>query len=296
MFSKTFSKFRYFKISSVPANSFFSSPKTELSFDPAIKPVLLHENKFLPFLKGTESFPIEIGKEFHKTKKPVNIFSRSAYLRLMAHEEFKEWKNIFDTYYKAITHGDLEILEGLVERNLYNRVQKFCREFAGTKLELEIIEPKELICTINIVEHRTYKGVFIDRALNQHVSSYYIKETKDQETYEILSGKVLGREQIAKKIEWDKLLDKELNAEYLEKDRSGYTINQYILEVETNRKVIVTREEQRESKPIYGIEEEGFESHYMVIENKRDYFKKFPYYLVDFDFVLNKNPHVMGKK
>jgi len=66
--------------------------------------------------------------------------------------------------------------------------------------------------------------------------------------------------------------------------------------VETNVKMVMTRQERGEQRVAYGNKEEGFESHYMLIENRRDMMKKFPYYIVDFDFVLNRNPHVWDAK
>jgi len=294
--SRALSKYSPSRLSQIPRyNFFFSQKEPELIFNQEINEDLVSDRKFLPFLKGLDSFPIEIGKEFHKEKKPVNIFSRSAYLSLMASEEFTEWANIFKLYHRALATENLGILEGKIEKNLYDRLDKFFRDIKNTKLSLQLPEVQDPVYKVNIVQHRTFQGVFIDRALNLHLQHYFHKETKDKETYELQSGQKTTKAQNAIKADWDDLLDKDLNKEYLEKDRSGYTINQFILEIETNVKMFIGKDEKGEIKPVYGNVGEGFESHYLIIENKRDYFKKFPYNIVDVDFVLKRNPHVQGK-
>lgn len=294
--SRALSKYTSSKLAQIPHyNFFFSQKQPEYIFNSEIKDDLVSDRKFLPFLKGIDSFPIEIGKEFHKEKKPINVFSRSAYLSLMASEEFNEWANIFKLYYRALATENLAILEGKVEKNLYDRLDKFFRDIKNTKLSLQLPEIKDPIYKVNIIQHRTFQGVFIDRGLNLHISNYFHKETSDKETYELQNDQKTAKAQAAIRVDWNDLLDKEVTKEYLEKDRKGYTVNQFILEIETNAKMYVAKEDKGEIKPVYGNLGEGFESHYLVIENKRDYFKKFPYYIVDFDFVLRKNPHVQGK-
>jgi len=294
--TKILHKFPSSKLLQNPCCSFFFNQKSpRLDYDPAIKEDLLHDKKYFQFLKTLGSFPLEIGRDFHKEKKPVNVFSQSAYLSLFAADEFKEWVELVKLFYRALETGNVSILEEKVERNLINRVEKFHRDLAGTNLFLEIPEVKEPFYKIHLNQHKSFQGVFIDRALNFPILNYYHKATKNKETFELIKEKALGRQQAVLKVKWNEVLDKDLDKEYLEKDRSGYTVNQYILEVETNMKMFLAKEEKGETRPIYGNLEEGFESHYIVIENKRDYFKKFPYYIVDFDFVLNKNPHVQGK-
>jgi len=295
--SKIFSKLNSSKLLQNPRYGFFfSKPTPELVFNSQIKENLVHDQKYMQYMKTlNSSIPIEIGREFHKEKKPVNIFSQSAYLSIMASEEFQEWADLFKMFYRALETGNLAIIEGRVEKRLYEKVEKFHRDLAGTKLSLEIPSIQKPEFKVHIYQHKTFQGVFIDRELNLPLTNYYHKSTKNTETFEVLQEKALGREKAALKVNWEDLLDREISKEHLEKDRMNYSINQFILEVETNVKMFIAKEEKGETKPVYGNLEEGYESHFMIIENKRDYFKNFPYYIVDFDFALHKNPHVLGK-
>ena len=52
---------------------------------------------------------------------------------------------------------------------------------------------------------------------------------------------------------------------------------------------------KKENGIVYGcLDEKMRENHYMQLENVRSMIKGFPYYMTDFDFTLNGNPHLFG--
>ena len=254
--------------------NFFSKNAFEPKYDNSVHDELLHDKKFLPFLKTLNTLPLEIGKDFHSTKKHISMFSESAYLSVMAAKQFMQWEEIFKTFYKSLADKNVDKIKGTTEKNLRDRVTKFFRDIAGTGLSLEIIEPAEPFYKVHIVQHRTYKGVFIDRMLNLHISNYYHKKSGKTDTYEKIPDQITNRSTPTQKIDWSSLLDKDLNQDYIEKDRKGYTINQYVLEIETNAKMVLVKKEGSENRPIYGRLGDGYESHYIVIENRREYFEQ----------------------
>ncbi len=78
-------------------------------------------------------------------------------------------------------------------------------------------------------------------------------------------------------------------------ERRDSKINQYILKLESDIKILIVKRDDP-SKVIYGVLEPGWETHYMMVENRRDQFKKTQYFLTDFDFVLGGNPHTKGMR
>lgn len=284
-------------------NFFFSKSKSDTdhyNFDPKLKEDLLHEPKFAHALKIIQTFPLDIGRDSHSESKSdqINIFNKSTYLRIMASEEFKDWESFFNLYYKALEEKNPSLLRGKTEINLVRRLEQFFRDISGLGLHLEIIRPEKPQTILSIATHKTIEGVFIDRILNLHSSEYFMKLGKDKATYEPIKHKKPGDNLPPKlpKFDQKELVDQDIELNYLEKDRSKMSINQYFIEVETNLRVVLSKKEGGKNKIIYGSDEPGWETHYMLIENRRDVFKKYPYYLTDFDFVLDKNPHIYGRK
>ena len=274
---KSFSFKRPIFSPAVTYNFFFSKsqPATDpYNFDPKIKEDILHERRFAQALKNIDSFPVDIGRDIHPEQRTdlLNVFNKSTYLRVMASEEFKEWESMYNLYCKALEEKNPSLLKGKAEMNVIKRMDKFFRDISGLGLQLEILRTDEPKNILSIAVHKTIEGVFIDRILNLHSSDYFMKISKEKQSYEPAKGKKWAENATTKlpKIDPKELVDADLEVNYLEKDRSKMSINQYFIEVETNSRIVLTRKDAGQRKVIYGAEEPGWETHYMIIENRRD--------------------------
>ena len=266
--------------------AFFS----QIKFNPynnEIKNEILKEKNFRNFLKNLE-IPIEIGKQLHQEIKAEAFFSKSMFFKAFAYEESAKWKKIFQEFYRAVYEEDFEYLEKKVEKNYVNLLKKFFHEIHGVNLKLELYEPEEQIWNIVFKEHKIFKGVFIERELNWNLDDYYIKTRLEKTTYELQKNKKAPKFLDYSQV---KLLDNDLKFDYIDADRGSYCLNQYILEIQTNVKFLLAT--MHGDKLVYGNNDpDKFETHHIQLENKREYFQETPYFITDFDFILNRNPFI----
>jgi len=233
----------------------------------------------------TLPFPIEIGKQLSPEIRQPHILSRAFYFKAFLNNITESWANLAKEYLTAIYEENMDFLDKNVEASLNEKIRNCYKSMQAVNLCFDLVEPANINCSAALVKDNIIQGAFIERELNYGEEDYFIK-TRNKKVYYELNQKDLKLKNISKV----KILDCFLTHQYIEKDRSKYKKNLFLIEIQTNMKLVVAK--KGGGHLIYGDDNfDTYETHYMQIENRRDYFQTTPYVITDFDFVLGGNPH-----
>ena len=228
------------------------------------------------------SAPVETGRGFTNSQKTLSPISRAFYLNAFMPDEVAKWKSIFQKYQLALVTGDLTGIEEYVEKRLVEKMKNFLAEAERLKLGFEIHKSEEKgeppHYNTELTHHKIITGVSLNRLENDTADKYNIVTTESKENYDHKEKKGSSG-----------------SSGFIQKLFGGSgktTLNQYLVEIETNQRLVLVSKENKDKKYLYGPKEFAYESHLLQIENERNYQKVSKYILTDIDFVLGSNPFV----
>jgi len=260
------------------------STTKDFTYDPEIKPMLLKNRTYKDFLK-TIPFPIQIGRGITTELNQPNVLSKAFYLKTFLYAASETWTKLAKDYIKALHEENFDFFEKTVEKNLVDKIRQFYAATEAGNIRLDLIEPEPEKFNTTMEKDKIVKGAFIERQLNYGDTDYMVNIRPGKETYELKPK--TARIDFSKVI----MLDQFLNPDDIDKDRKNYKKNQYLIEIQTNLKLILVKKHGDEI--VYGNDDfDNFETHYMQVENRRDFFQTTPYVITDFDFILAGNPHI----
>ena len=220
-----------------------------------------------------------------KSQKIDSIFSWNLFFKFFQKFQFDNFLQIYFKLLNSLVKQEKNFFLENCEPKLSNKILDFFEKLNYSDLNLKLFTPEKEKTQINLIQNKVFKGVFIERNLNYNTADYSIKDSNKKAKYSLIRPE---EKSFIKDCKFN--CDEGVDSENFELLRNSQRINQFLFEIQTNVRINYYNSK---GELIYGDEKNSdiYETHYIVIENQREYMLKTKDFITDFDFILKKNPH-----